>query len=146
MALTPQGMSVFRFYVRWIDMPISRLTGGRFIPSANGNIMPIYYLTSIGARSGLPRSIPVLCIPDGAGFILVGSNWGKSKNPGWVYNLRSHPKALLHRGRMKKYFIARELHGNERDAYWQKAVAFYPPYVSYERHASRLLPVFLLES
>ena len=145
MAATRLGMGVFYLYVRLIDMPISRLTKGAFIPSANWNIMPIIYLTTTGVKSGIPRSIPVLCIPDGENLILVGSNWGNPKNPSWAYNLRKHPQTQLRKGKMVKYFSARELRGDERSAYWQKAVTFYPPYVSYEQHSKRSLPIFLLE-
>ena len=107
--------------------------------------MPIIYLTTTGAKSGIPRSSPVLCIPDGENLILVGSNWGNLKNPNWAYNLRTNPRTQVRKGKMVKGFRARELQGDERAAYWQKAVKFYPPYVSYEQHASRSLPIFLLE-
>ncbi len=145
MAATRQGMWMFYLFVRMIDMPISRLTKGVFIPSANWNIMPIIYLTTTGAKSGIPRSSPVLCIPDGKNLILVGSNWGNPKNPNWAYNLRTHPQTQVRKGKETKGFSARELHGNERTAYWQKVVRFYPPYVSYEKRAGRSLPIFLLE-
>ena len=108
--------------------------------------MPIIYLTTTGARSGIQRSSPVLCIPDGENLILVGSNWGNLQNPGWVYNLRAHPQTEVRKGKMTKSYRARELGGDERAVTWQKAVLFYPPYVSYEQRSNRLLPIFLLES
>ena len=145
MAATRHGMRIFYLYVRLIDLPISHLTKGAFIPSANGNIMPVHYLTTTGAKSGLPRSVPVLCVPDGENLILIGSNWGNPKSPNWSYNLRAYPRAHVRKGRMQKDYIAHELYGDERTAYWQKAVRFYPPYASYEQHAHRSLPIFLLE-
>ena len=145
MAVTRRGMQIFYLFVRLIDIPISRLTNGAFIPSANRNIMPIVYLTTIGAKSQIPRSVPVLCIPDGRNLILVGSNWGNQQNPGWTYNLRTHPKAQIYKDREKINFTARELHDDERAVYWQKAVEFYPPYKSYEQRSGRSLPIFLLE-
>lgn len=146
MAATRQGMWLFQMFVRLIDIPISRMTKGAFIPSANGNVMPIIYLTTTGARSGRPRSNPVLCIPDGENLILVGSNWGNFQNPGWVYNLRAHPQTQVRKGKMTRSFRARELGGDERSVTWKKAVRFYPPYVSYEQRSCRSLPIFLLES
>jgi deazaflavin-dependent oxidoreductase (nitroreductase family) len=145
MAATRQGIWVFHLYVRLIDMPISHRTKGVIIPSAYWNIMPIIYLTTTGAKSGFPHSTPVLCIPDGDDLILVGSNWGNPKNPSWAYNLRRHPQAQVRKGKTVKGFSSRELHGDERTVYWQKAVRFYPPYVSYEQRSGRSLPVFLLE-
>jgi deazaflavin-dependent oxidoreductase (nitroreductase family) len=144
-AATRQGMRMFFIFVRLVDLPISRLTRGRFIPSAMGNVMPIYYLTTLGARSQMPRSRPVLCVPADGHLILVGSNWGNPTNPGWVYNLRAHPRAWVSKGSLKKAVSARELHGEERLACWQKAAALYPPYLAYEQHSGRTLPVFLLE-
>jgi deazaflavin-dependent oxidoreductase (nitroreductase family) len=145
MAATRRGMRLFFLFVWLIDMPISRMTKGVFIPNANWNIMPVIYLTTVGAKTGISRSIPVLCIPDGDNLILLGSNWGNPKNPGWAYNLRAHPQALVRKGKTVKGFTARELYGNERATYWQKAIMFYPPYVSYEQHSERTLPMFLLE-
>jgi deazaflavin-dependent oxidoreductase (nitroreductase family) len=145
MAATRQGMWLFHLFVQLIDLPVSRLTKGAFIPSANWNVMPIIYLTTTGAKSGIQRSVPVLCIPDGENLILVGSNWGNLQNPGWVYNLRAHPQTQVRKGKMTKSFRARELHSSERAVYWKKAVQFYPPYVSYEERSCRSLPFFLLE-
>ena len=145
MAATRQWMWAFHLYVQFIDLPISRLTKGSFIPSANWDIMPIIYLTTTGAKSGIPRSIPVLCIQDGGKLILVGSNWGNPKNPSWAYNLRMHPQAQVRKGKTIKNFSARELRGDERTLYWQTAVRFYPPYMSYEQRAGRSLTIFLLE-
>jgi F420H(2)-dependent quinone reductase len=145
MAATRQGLQIFQLYVRLIDKPISRLTKGATIPSANWNIMPIVYLTTTGAKSRRARSMLVLCIPDGENLILVASNWGKTQNPGWAYNLRANPKVQVRKGKMIKDFVAHELLGDERTAYWQKSVTFYPPYVSYEQRSGRSLPIFLLE-
>ena len=146
MAASRTGLRLAFLFVRLVDMPISQLTHGEFIPSAFGNIIPIYYLTTLGAKSQVPRSRPVLCIPDGGNLILVGSNWGNSRNPSWVYNLRAHPRARVSKGRLQKAVTARELHGDERLAGWQKALAFYPLYASYEQRSGRTLPVFLLEA
>ncbi len=145
MAATRQGMRMFFLFVRLVDLPISRLTKGSFIPSVNWNIIPIIYLTTIGAKSGIARSIPVLSIPDGENLILVGSNWGNPKNPSWAYNLRANPQTQVRKGKMVKSFTARELRGDERAVTWQKAVRFYPPYISYEQRSRRSLPIFLLK-
>ena len=108
--------------------------------------MPIYYLTTIGAKSKTLHSVPVLFVPDGDDLILVGSNWGKTHHPGWVYNLRAYPIVQVRKGQMLKDYVATELCDGNREAYWEKAIKFYPPYVSYEQTSGRLLPVFLLEA
>ena len=144
-AATRQGIRILYLFVKLIDMPISKLTKGSFIPSANGSIMPVYYLTTIGAKSQTLRSVPVLCVPDRDRFILVGSNWGQSHNPSWVYNLRANPRAQLRKGQIQIEYVATELCDGNREAYWRKAIGFYPPYASYEQRSGRLLPIFLLE-
>jgi deazaflavin-dependent oxidoreductase (nitroreductase family) len=145
-AASHPGMRLFYLFVKLIDMPISIITKGRFIPSAHANILPIFYLTTIGAKSKKPRSTPVLCIPVGEVFILVGSNWGRPQHPSWVFNLRANPRAQIRKGHFQKTFIATEQHNPNREAYWQKAIKFYPPYAAYEQRSGRLLPVFLLEA
>lgn len=142
MATTRQGMWLFYLFVRLIDLPICRLTKGVFIPSAKWNVMPIIYLTTTGAKSGIPRSVPVLGIPDDGNLILVGSNWGNLQNPGWVYDLRTHPQTQVRKGKMTKGFRARELRGDEWEVFWQIAVRLYPPYVNYEQRSFSSLPFF----
>jgi deazaflavin-dependent oxidoreductase (nitroreductase family) len=142
---TRLGLRVFYVFVHLIDLPVSRLTHGAFTPSAVGNVMPIFTLITLGARTNQPRVSPVLCLAEDGKFILVGSNWGNHRNPAWVYNLRAHPRARICKGKMKKAVCARELQDAERQACWQRAVAFYPLYRSYESRSGRTLPVFLLE-
>jgi F420H(2)-dependent quinone reductase len=146
LAATRRGVQMFYLYVKLIDMPISRLSNGKFIPSAKGDIMPIHFLTTTGAKSKTLRSVPVLCIPDGDDLILVASNWGKNQNPSWVYNLRAHPNVRVQKGKTEKDFVAHELYDNDRGSYWQKAIAFYPPYIKYALRSGRLFPIFLLKS
>ena len=57
--------------------------------------IPVITVTTIGARSGLPRSVPLNELPDGPNFVLIASNWGRSSYPAWYYNLRANPSVIV---------------------------------------------------
>jgi deazaflavin-dependent oxidoreductase (nitroreductase family) len=125
-----------------IDRVLLRLSHGRLGVTIG---QPMVLLTTIGAKSGLPRTTPLLYIADGDRIILVASNGGQPRDPAWSYNLRANPAAtLLLRGQTATY-IAREVTDAEREALWRKAVAYYAGYAIYqERAGQRQIPVFLL--
>lgn len=125
-----------------LDPLLMGISGGRW---NSGLGQPVGILKSRGAKSGLIRATPLLCVPEGDGFIVVASRTGLPKHPAWYYNLRANPEVrLLIRGK-EGSFIARETAGAERDELWRKAVWFYPGYGVYEKRAgARVIPVFLL--
>jgi F420H(2)-dependent quinone reductase len=75
----------------------------------------------------------------------VASLGGAPKNPVWYYNLKANPRIQLQDGPNRADMIARELSGSEREEWWQRAVAAYPPYAEYQTKTSRQIPVFVLE-
>jgi deazaflavin-dependent oxidoreductase (nitroreductase family) len=125
-----------------IDRVLLRLSRGRFSVTIG---QPMTLLTTIGAKSGQPRTTPLLCVIDGDRVMLIASNGGQPRHPAWYYNLRAHPEAtLLLHGRSTTY-TAREVYGEERAALWQRAVRFYPGYAIYQQRAGqRKIPVLLL--
>lgn len=107
---------------------------------------PIVEITTIGAKTGQPRTLPLIGVIAGEKIALIASSFGRPHNPGWYYNLKKHPECeVLFNGRIGKY-IARELSGDEYRRYWQLAVSYYAGYERYkERAAPRHIPVMLLE-
>jgi len=107
---------------------------------------PILEITTIGAKTNLPRSMPLIGIIDDKKIALVASSFGREHNPGWYYNLKAHPECdVLFNGRSGKY-IAREIDGAEYEKYWPMAVSYYKGYEKYkERAAHRHIPVMVLE-
>lgn len=107
---------------------------------------PVVEVTMIGAKSNLPRALPLIGIVDGERIAIIASSFGREHNPGWYYNLKKHPGCdVLLNGRSGKY-IARELEGDEYDRYWKLAVSYYAGYEKYKERAShRHIPVMLLE-
>jgi deazaflavin-dependent oxidoreductase (nitroreductase family) len=130
-----------------IDRTVLRLSGNRFTLSSAVSHVPVVMLTTTGAKSGLPRTVPLLAFPDGDKVVLIASSFGAAKHPAWYLNLRANPQALLaFHGQPARPYIAREADGAERDTYWQRASRAYPGYNAYkERTGGREIPVLVLE-
>jgi deazaflavin-dependent oxidoreductase (nitroreductase family) len=102
-------------------------------------------LTTIGAKSGLERTIPVIGIKDGQKIILIATNFGQAKNPAWYYNLKSTPNATVSFQGRTNIYRAYEASETERERYWQIAEATYPGYHQYRQRTHRDIPVMVLE-
>ena len=124
-----------------VDRPLMRLSAGRLRLSF---VIPMVLMDVRGARSGVVRSVPLLFVPDDLDLLLVASNGGQSRHPGWCFNLRAHPEvSCTLRGRTAPY-TARELSGAERSRAWDLALSVYPGYARYAERAGRQIPVFRL--
>jgi deazaflavin-dependent oxidoreductase (nitroreductase family) len=106
----------------------------------------ILELTTLGAKTGQPRKMPLVTIVAGEKFIVIASSFGRLHNPGWYYNLKARPECeVLFNGRTGKY-IARETEGAEYQQYLEMFVSVYAGYEKYrERAAHRHLPILVLE-
>ena len=125
-----------------LDKGVVRLSRGRTSATALLVGLPLVMLTTTGAKSGQPRTIPITPAPDGDRLILIASNWGQKHHPAWYLNLKAHPEVTVtYRGRTQTY-LARELTGVERDTTWHKAVSRYAGYEAYRgRTGGREIPV-----
>ena len=115
---------------------------------AEGNTifgLPVIVLTTKGARSGNLRKIPLMRVEHEGDYAVVASMGGAPKHPVWYFNLITHPDAELQDGNVKRDYTARELSGDERTQWWDRAVAAYPPYAEYQTRTDRQIPVFVLE-
>jgi len=88
-------------------------------------------VTTTGARTGQPRTTPLLGVPAGDDIALIGSSFGRPRNPGWYYNLRANPKAEVTYRDKTIRAIAREAGDDERQAIWDRAVTIYAGYQAY---------------
>jgi deazaflavin-dependent oxidoreductase (nitroreductase family) len=106
--------------------------------------LPVIVLTSVGAKTGLLRKTALMRVEHDGEYAVVGSLGGSAKNPVWVYNLRKEPHVELQDGTEKHDYQAREVSGEERDVWWERAVAAFPNYAGYQHKTERLIPVFVL--
>jgi deazaflavin-dependent oxidoreductase (nitroreductase family) len=108
--------------------------------------LPVVIVTNRGAKTGVVRKTPLMRVEHDGRYAAVGSKGGAPQNPVWVYNLRQNPQVVVQDGQRSWEMTARELTGEERAAWWERAVAAYPPYADYQVKTNRLIPVFVLES
>jgi deazaflavin-dependent oxidoreductase (nitroreductase family) len=103
-------------------------------------------LWTVGAKSGKVRKTPLVRIADGDGrYAVVGSQGGAPTNPQWVHNLRAHGVARVQDGAEVRDLTVREVEGDEKAAWWQRATAAWPDYDAYQAATERSIPVFVLD-
>jgi deazaflavin-dependent oxidoreductase (nitroreductase family) len=106
---------------------------------------PIVLVTIRGAKSGKLRYTPLMRVEHDGRYGLVASKGGAPQHPLWYNNLVANPHVELQDGTVTKEYDARELSGDERKEWWERAVAAYPPYAEYQTKTDRQIPVFVLE-
>lgn len=139
------GAWLFAPTLHHIDRFLLRLSNGRVSIPGVLNGLPVIRLTTIGAKSGLPRTVPVVGLPDGDKIVLIASNFGHAQNPAWYYNLRAHPEATVVLPTRTGTYIAREATAKERTRYWRRAADLYLGYPAYQqRTQGRVIPIMVL--
>ena len=106
--------------------------------------IPIVIITSRGNKSGKLRKTPVIKVSHDGEYALVASLGGAPSNPVWYYNLVASPEAVaLQDGPEPFDVVVRQVAGEERATWWDRAVAAFPPYAEYQTKTERLIPVFV---
>jgi deazaflavin-dependent oxidoreductase (nitroreductase family) len=106
--------------------------------------LPIVVVTTRGNRTGAIRKTVLMRVEHDGEYALVGSQGGAPKDPVWVHNLRADPTAVrIQDGREPWDAEVREVHGDERGVWWERAVAAFPPYGEYQEKTDRTIPVFV---
>ncbi len=106
---------------------------------------PVVVMTLRGRRSGALRKVPVMRVEHDGVYAAVASKGGAPDHPAWYRNLLAHPHITLQDGTRSWRATAREISGEERDLWWERCVAAYPPYADYQERTDRLIPVLVLE-
>jgi deazaflavin-dependent oxidoreductase (nitroreductase family) len=105
---------------------------------------PVIILTSVGAKTGKIRKTPLMRVEHDGGYAVVASLGGAPRHPVWYYNLTANPHVELQDGPVKMDYQAREVFGDERATWWERAVATWPDYAEYQKKTNRTIPVFVL--
>jgi deazaflavin-dependent oxidoreductase (nitroreductase family) len=107
--------------------------------------MPVILLSSIGAKTGKLRITPLMRVEHEGVYAVVASLGGAPKHPVWYFNIVANPHVELQDETVKRDYLAREVTGEEKALWWERAVAAYPPYADYQAKTEREIPVFVLE-
>ena len=106
--------------------------------------LPVVIVTTRGKKTGKLRKIALMRVEHDGEYALVGSMGGAPKHPVWVHNLRSDPGAVMVQDGPAPFDVrVREVEGDERTTWWERAVATFPPYAEYQTRTVRLIPVFV---
>jgi F420H(2)-dependent quinone reductase len=106
---------------------------------------PIIILTTVGAKTGKIRKTPLMRVEHEGTYAVVASLGGAPKNPVWYYNVVAQPNVELQDGPEKSQLTAREVFGDEKAVWWERAVEAWPDYANYQTKTEREIPVFVLE-
>ena len=121
-------------------------TGGREANTLRDTGMPVVIYTTRGAKSGKLRKTPLMRVEHDGKYAMVASQGGAPTHPQWYWNLKADPTALTVQDGPEPFdAVARELTGAERDEWWARAVATFPPYAGYQVRVDRVIPVLLAE-
>ena len=130
---------------QWVRDQVERYesSGGTHATTMRG--MPVIVLTSRGARTGKIRKTPLMRVEHDGLYAVVASLGGAPKHPVWYYNLTKNPHVELQDRATKRDYMAREVTGDEKAVWWDRAVEAWPDYATYQTKTERQIPVFVLE-
>jgi F420H(2)-dependent quinone reductase len=106
--------------------------------------LAIVIVTTRGNKSGKIRKTPLMRVEHNGQYALIASKGGAPTHPVWYYNLMADPDSVLIQDGPAPFTVSvRELDGDERTKWWERAVAAFPPYAEYQERTDRTIPVFL---
>jgi deazaflavin-dependent oxidoreductase (nitroreductase family) len=136
---------LFARTLHYIDRPLLQWSRGRWCLASSVAGLPMVMLTTIGAKTGQPRTTPLVGLVDSDKVILIASYYGSAHHPAWYHNLRAHPEAQLTWRGCTQTYLAREVKGEAYARYWQLAVETYAGYAAYKQRAGqRRIPIIML--
>jgi len=106
---------------------------------------PVVILTTKGAKSGKLRKAALMRVEHDGVYAVVASLGGSPRHPVWYHNVVAHPQVELQDGPRRQDLTAREVSGDERALWWDRAVEAWPDYARYALKTDRMIPVFVLE-
>lgn len=148
-ASSKPGVWVASRSLHQVDRFFFGVSGGRVTLSSLVAGVPLVLVTTTGAKSGLPRQVPLLCIRDQQNpqvFALIATNWGQQRYPAWYFNLRANPRASCTLAGKTDEYLAHEASGEEYARFWQYAVDTYVGYPLYkQRIQGRHIPIMVMQ-
>jgi len=132
---------------KWVRDQVERYeaTGGREANTLRDTGLPIAIFWNRGVSSGKVRKTPLMRVEHDGVYAMVGSQGGAPTDPAWVANIRADPQVTVQDGPEPWDGVAREITGEEKAQWWERAVAAFPSYADYQERTDREIPVFLVE-
>ena len=119
-------------------------SGGQEANTLRDTGLPVIVVTMRGNKSGTVRKIALMRVEHDGEYALIGSYGGSPTHPVWVHNLRANPDDVSIQDGPEPFPVkVREVSGDERAAWWERAVAAFPTYAEYQRKTEREIPVFV---
>jgi deazaflavin-dependent oxidoreductase (nitroreductase family) len=146
LAASGPGSAFFAHVLHRVDRLVFRLTRGRATLGSLVSGLPVVMHTTTGARSGRPRTVPLLGLPTPDGLAVIASNWGRERPPAWDANLRAEPAATIAIGAHRRRVRAVEADDERRERIWREGLEVYPGWSQYARRAGgRRFTIYVLE-
>jgi deazaflavin-dependent oxidoreductase (nitroreductase family) len=130
---------------KWVRDQVEEYEGSGGTKGTMLRGVPTIVVTSRGSGSGKLRKNPVMRVEHDGAYAAVASKGGAPEHPAWYHNFKEHPLVEVQDETVKGDYAARELSGEERDLWWERAVQVWPDYAEYQTKTDRQIPVFLLE-
>jgi deazaflavin-dependent oxidoreductase (nitroreductase family) len=139
------GEHVTSKHADWAQDQIDKIVDAGTTEVADIKGMAVVLITYRGRKTGKLRKLPLMRVEHDGVYAAVASKGGAPQHPGWYTSIRDEPHVELQDGTVTRDYIAREVSGEEREIWWKRSVAAYPPYAEYQVKTDRLIPVFVLE-
>jgi len=130
---------------QWVREQVALYEGSGGTEGTTLRGMPVVIITSVGATTGKIRKTPLMRVEHEGSYAAVASQGGAPTHPTWYFNLVADPRVEVQDGPVKQKMLAREVIGEEKAQWWQRAVAAFPNYADYQKKADREIPLFVLE-
>ena len=105
---------------------------------------PLLLLTTTGAKSGQPRTSPLIYVTDGDRLVIIASKGGAATHPDWYHNIVANPEVTVALGTEKFPARAEIAAEPERTRLFNAVMEFWPPLRQYEQNTKRTMPVIIL--
>jgi deazaflavin-dependent oxidoreductase (nitroreductase family) len=139
------GAWIFARTLHPLDRLLLRISRGRVSIPGVLTGLPVIMLTTVGAKSGKLRTVPVVGLSDGDKVVVIASNFGQAHHPAWYHNLRAHPEATLEVSGRSGRYLAREATPTEWQTYWHRAADLYIGFPEYQQRThGRAIPIIVL--
>jgi deazaflavin-dependent oxidoreductase (nitroreductase family) len=130
---------------QWVRDQVEEYEGSGGTRGTTMRGMPVVILTNKGAKSGKIRKTPLMRVEHDGRYAVVASQGGAPRHPTWYHNLVADPRVQLQDGPVRRDMVAREVTGDEKAEWWDRAVEAFPDYADYQKKTDREIPVFVLE-